>query len=534
MKNTASAYHMEIREGKNAPYGLIRTSYREGGKVKKRTLCCISGVPLGQLQAIKAAVQSRSAPAGGFRITGSREYGASFACVALMKQLGLHTDISSRHGEDWVRSCLAMIAGRIVYAGSKLSLSHAGQYSALWETCGIDGDVDVNAHCYDPMDRLLERQDAIQRKLAAKHLSSGTLILYDITSCYMEGDYADSGLVAFGYNRDGKRGHEQIVISLLCSRDGCPVAVEVLKGNTKDETTVLDKVKEVKEKYGIDKVVFVGDRGMVTQARYEELDHGRVKVISALRHDAIQKLCERKVIQLGLFDEKNIVEVIDGDMRYCLCKNPFQAEKERATRQALLEKTAEALDEIMACRVRTKYSKEVRAGKVLDKYKMGKFVVFEGEGESLSYRLDVGKIEREASLDGCYVVFTDVSQEDMTAAEAVESYKGLAKVEQAFRSMKTVRLEVRPVYHRTDDRIRSHVFICMLAYYVMWHMKQRLRPLFGADGKGAKRKYAFGYVIEALKGIRKDTVEVCGVETAVVTAPNEEQRRILELLGVDL
>jgi transposase len=340
--------------------------------------------------------------------------------------------------------------------------------------------------------------------------------------------------VDFGYNRDGKRGHEQVVISLLCGKDGCPVAVEVLRGNTKDETTVLNKIEEIKEKYGIEKVVFVGDRGMVTQAKYEQINHETVKVISALTHSAIKKLCEKEIVQMNMFDERNIVEIIDGKIRYCLCKNPDMAAKEAATRQILLTKTQAELDIIVAGAKKTKYSKELRAGKVVNKYRMGKFIIFNGEGENLTYSLDEAKIEQESRLDGCYVIYTDVSSEDMTASETVQNYKRLMQVEQAFRNIKTVRLEIRPVYHKKDDRIRSHVFICMLAYYVMWHMKQMLKPLFDSDSTGADRKYTFDYVIETLKSIRKETVEICDVTSSVITTPSDEQSRILNLLEITI
>jgi transposase len=526
-------YHLEIQTHRKKPYGLLRNSYRLNGKTRHDTICRFSGLSLEQLRAMQAAIQGKTVMKEDFKITASREYGASFTCVALIKALGLQQAIYSRTSEEWVRASLAMIAGRLVYAGSKLSLSQCDSLSALWEICGID-EVNVNAHCYDAMDKLLERQEAIQKALAKKHLQDGMLVLYDITSCYMEGEYSASDLVDFGYNRDKKRGHEQIVISLLCAKNGCPVAVEVLKGNTKDEMTVLDKITEIKEKYNLDKVVFVGDRGMMTQARYEEINHETVKVISALTHNAITSLSQKKVIQLGMFDEKNIVEVIDGKLRYCLCKNPVMAVKESATRKSLLQKTTEALDIIVASTKKTKYSKEIRAGKVMNKYKMGKFIIFEGEGDNLKYTVDEGKIEQESRLDGCYVVYTDVLPEDMTSFEAVENYKSLMRVEQAFRNMKTVRLEIRPIYHKRDDRIKCHVLICMLAYYVMWHMKQRLQPLTEIDGDGASRKYTFDYIMEILKCIRKETVEFCNAESNVITVPTDEQNRILNLLGVSI
>jgi transposase len=294
----------------------------------------------------------------------------------------------------------------------------------------------------------------------------------------------------------------------------------------------LNKIEELKKSYDIEKVVFVGDRGMVTQANYKQISHETVKVISALTHATIKSLCENKTIQLELFDERDIVEIIDGGKRYCLCKNPDMAAKEAATRKVLLKKTTDELDKIVASTRKTKYSKEIRVGKIINQYKMGKFIVFHGEGERLTYTLDEAKIEQESRLDGCYVIYTDVSADDLTAVETVESYKSLMQVEQAFRNMKTVQLEIRPIFHKTDDRIRCHVFICMLAYYVMWHMKQRLRPLVDSDGAGARRKYSFDYIMESLKSIRKETVEFCNGKSSVITVLTAEQNRILQLLGI--
>jgi transposase len=536
MARKSNSYHLDIQTHRKNPYGLLRTSYREDGKVKKETLCRFSGLPLEQLLAIRAAIQGKTVMKEDFKIIESREYGASYACVALMKNLGLHSEIFSRPSEPWVRSAMAMIAGRLVYAGSKLSLSHCGSYSALWEICGVSESdkLDVNTHCYAAMDKLLSRQCAIQKNLAKKHLSEGTLVLYDITSCYLEGEYDDSELVCYGYNRDKKRGHEQIVISLLCSKNGCPVAVDVLRGNTKDETTVMDKINEITNDYGVKNFVFVGDRGMIKKIQYENINHENIKVITALNHSKIKELCESNVVQLSLFDEEKIVEVIDGDKRYCLCKNPEMALRETQTRSALLNKTAEELDKIVNSTRKTKHTKEVRIGKVINKYNMAKFVILSGNGDDISWEFNTQKIEDEQQLDGCYVIFTDVPPEDMTAAETVKNYKSLINVEQAFRNMKTVRLEIRPIYHKTDDRIRCHVFICMLAYYVMWHFKQRLKPLFEGDGVAVNRKYNFDYVIEILKAIRYDTVDFAGHISHVTTTPTDEQNLILQLLGVAL
>ena len=528
----AKAYHLEIRTGRKKPYGLLRRSYRENGKVKKETLCQFAGLSLAQLQMIRASLQGKAVMKDEFKILSSREYGASFAGLSIAKELGLHKALHSQHSQEWVKSALAMIVGRLVFQGSKLSLSHCGAYSALWEVCGIEGRISVDTHCYDAMDMLFSRQEAIQQDLAKKHLQDGTLVLYDITSCYMEGEYKGSGIVEFGYNRDRKRGHEQIVISLLCNKDGCPIAVEVFPGGTKDETTVIDKIEEIKHKYGIEKVIFVGDRGMATKAVYDNIDHATVKTITALNHSNIQALCDKGTIQMGLFDEKNIVEIIDGDVRYMLCKNPIVQQKETATRNRLLELTCAELDKIIASTRKTKHSKAVRMGRKIDRYKMGKFIIIEGSDNNISYKLDNEKIEKEATLDGCYIIFTDAAAEDISAVDTVNNYKSLLKVEQAFRSLKTAHLEMRPIYHKTDDRIKCHVFICMLAYYIMWHMRQRLKPLAEMDGVGGDRRYSFAYVIESLKSIRKNKVKFMDADTTVITTPTDEQARFLNLLGV--
>jgi transposase len=525
-------YHLEIQTHRKNPYGVLRTTYREDGKIKHKTIASLSGLTLEQLRGIQAALQNKAVPKEDFKILSSREYGASFASTAILKELELHKAIHSRYTQDWVKASIAMIVGRLVYQGSKLSLSNCGTFSALWEICGIGDEVDVKNHCYDAMDMLFSRQEVIQKSLAKKHLQDGTLVLYDITSCYMEGEYEDSSLVDFGYNRDKKRGHEQIVISLLCNNEGCPVAVEVLKGNTKDETTVLDKIDEIQQKYGLEKIIFVGDRGMITQTQYEQINHETVKVISALNHCSIQELCDKDIIQLSLFDKDNIVEIIDGQLRYMLCKNPVMTEKESKTRQILLEKTTEELDKIMKSTRKTKNSKSIRAGKVVNKYKMAKFIIFEGEDENLSYKIDTDRVLKESALDGCYIIFTDVSKDDISALETVKGYKSLMQVEQAFRNLKTSQLEIRPVFHKTDDRIKCHVFICMLAYYIMWHMRRRLQPLVDIDGVGENRKYSFDYVLETLKSIRYETIDFMGVQTNTVTTPNDEQAYILNLLGV--
>lgn len=537
-----ASYHLEIQTHRKSPIGLIRSSFRQDGKVKHRSHGRLTGLPLQQLKLLQAAFRGDVLPKSdphSLQILTSKEYGASFALIELAKHLDLHTALYSRP-QQWVSDCLAMIVGRIIYAGSKLSLSHQSKNTALWELCGVEDPVDVDSHCYQSLDRLLERQEAIQRTLAAKHLSDGHLVLYDITSSYMEGQYKDSQLVDFGYNRDGKKGHEQIVIGLLCSKEGCPVGVEVFPGNTKDSTTVMGKIAELRERYSLKKIIFVGDRGMITSSNIEQIkDIEGLATISALTHPQLYALIERKVFQAELFDEKQIVEVTDPDditIRYCLCRNPETARRETATRLRLLERTRTELDKIAASTRKSSPEKlGARVGKVLAKTKCGKFVEWETREGRMSWKFKQEKIDAEQGLDGCYIVCArKVSPEAMAKNEVVASYRKLELVESAFRNLKTVQLEVRPIYHKTDDRIRAHVFLCMLAYYVQWHMTKLLQPLFDKDGEGKNRQWTFEKVIERLKCIRREKVRMSGAEFQMVGSAESDQENILELLGVKL
>lgn len=535
------SYYLEIQTHRKSPRGVIRSSYRENGKVKHLNFGSITGLSLQQLQLIRAAFRGEVVPKGSkedFKILASKEYGASFCFLELAKELGLDRALYSRK-EPWVQDALAMIVGRIVYAGSKLALSNQAKNTALWELCGVEGKVDVEKHCYQAMDRLLSRQKSIQRTLASRHLESGHLVLYDITSSYFEGDYENSDLVRFGYNRDGKRGHEQIVIGLLCSKEGCPIGVEVFPGNTKDASTVPEKIAELQRDYGLKEVIFVGDRGMITRSVAEKIKGVEgLHTISALTHPEIFDLVERKVITAELFDEKEIVEIIDPQStarRYCLCRNPSSAERETATRLRLLQCTREGLEKIASVKKRAKKEKiGSRVGRILQKYKMGKFVHWEVREGRLHWNFEEEKIAAEALFDGCYIIHSEVSKERMPAVEIVSSYKKLELVEQAFRNLKTVQLEVRPVYHKTDDRIRSHVFLCTLAYYLQWHAHQRLQSFFTSDGTHKNRQWTMRNIIERLAAIRRDRVEMAGAEFYKITTPEADQEEILHALNIKL
>lgn len=533
--------HLEIQTHRRNPVGILRSSFREQGKVKHSNHGRLTGLSLDQLKLIQAAFAGEALPKGhpdALEILASREYGASRAVLQLAKEMALDRALYSRP-QPWVKDVLAMVAGRLIFQGSKLFLSHQAPNTTLWEQCGVAGAVDVQAHCYAPMDRLLARQVAIQKALARKHLTEGRLVLYDITSSYFEGAYEESEIAAFGYNRDGKRQHEQMVIGLICNEDGCPVGIEVFAGNTQDASTVPDKIREVQQRYGLKKLIFVGDRGMVTQANYEKVkDWEGLWTISALTHQQIVELLERKLITPELFDERKVVEVIDPDhpkLRYCLCRNPETKAREGATRTRLLELTQAGLGKIAGSKRKASAAQiGARVGQLLAKYKMGKFVDWDVQDGKLVWSVDQKKVAAEALWDGCYVVRSDVPKEELAAAETVAGYQKLELVERAFRQIKTVQLEVRPVYHKLDRRIRSHVFLCMLAYYLQWHMKQRLAPLFARDGTEKHRRWSFAAVLERLQAIRQERVKLNGIEFKQITAPEADQQKILDLLKVTL
>ena len=409
--------HLEIQKHRSNCYGLLRTSFRENGKVKHTTHGRITGLTYEKLRMIQAVLRdevihaaSNEAP----KIINSKEYGASQAMLCLAKTLGLDKMLYSKTNLQWVKDCLAMITGRLVYAGSKLSLTNRYKDTALWELCGVEGAPDVDKNCYSSMDRLLERQQDIQRSLAIKHLSDSTMVLYDITSSYLEGEYAESQIVKFGYNRDCKRGHEQIVIGLICNVDGCPIAAEVFAGNTKDETTVKTKLEELEERYKIKQIIFVGDRGMVTQTNIDKIKKEGFNLITALTHLQIKDLLDRKVITTTMFKHESITEVADAanpGYRYCLCCNDATGKRESITRKELLEKATRELNKI--ANSSRKYTTEkiaARVGKVLSSTKMGKFIEWSVKDGKLQWTLKTENIEKESSLDGCYVIISDVSK----------------------------------------------------------------------------------------------------------------------------
>jgi len=524
MKLKSEALYFEINPSRNKPIGYIRNSYREDGKVKHQTVSKIHGLSLVQLKNMKAAFDGEAMSLKDLNITGGREYGASAMLFELAKKIGLDRIIYSRN-DPWVRDAMAMIIGRIVYQGSKLSLSNVTDISCLWEICGVsDKEIDVDKHCYDSMDELLERQGSIQKKLAAKHLAGGSVILYDITSTYFEGEHSGCEQVAYGYSRDKKRGKKQITIGLICTKEGCPVAVEVFAGNTTDCTTVQDKIKEIKETYKIADFVFVGDRGMLTQKNIDAC--GDIANITALTHDGIKKLCRNENVQFSLFDEDVGTEIIlpeEADVRYILRKNPIRKEAEQKTRLSLIAKTEEKLTAIATPKKKADdKTLTSRAAKIFCKYKTGKYFEWCVKDGGITFSRKPNVISDEEQYDGLYVIRSNISTELMTKCEVVNAYKSLINVEQAFRNMKSVHLEMRPVFHQTADRIKAHVFICMLSYYLLWHMNTALTELYDED----RLRYTHSHVLEIMKTLQKCKLTIGDTETYTIAQPTEIQSKI--------
>lgn len=531
------------RNGKIYTTHLIRETYREGGKIKHRTICNVSKLPCEHLRQLKNSLRGVK---GDFSVDDlengrSCEYGASYVFMRLARELRLDKAIFSTR-KQWREDVLAMIVGRLVYQGSKLSLTNMHQDTALWELAGHEAGVrpDVDEHCYQAMDELLKRKDAIERGLSKKHLQDGGVVLYDMTNCWFEGKYKDSEYVSFGKPKGGKVGYKQIAIGLLTDKHGCPVGVEIFKGSTSDQTTVLDEVKKLSQKYGLKDVVFTGDRGMLTQKRIDEVNEFEYNTITALTHPQFKALLKKDNIHMDLFDQKNIVEILDNEddkVRYMLCKNENTMRDEQATRNGLIEKVKEALTTKAAVKKkRDKLKVAASVGRLFERRKVEKFFEWSvGDRGELTWSVKEELIKKEERLDGCYIIRTEVPGSRLDKTEVVESYRNLQKVEQAFKNLKTVMLELRPMYHKTDDRLKTHIFIVTLAYYVQWHAMQRLKPLFESDGTNKDKRWSFEIVVERLKSIRMTENLIKGVVVKrSVSRPDEEQQQILDLLSIKL
>jgi len=485
-------YIERVPNRNSPPAVLLRESYREGSKVRKRTLANLSKLPdhaVNGLQALlKGGVTIASLP-DSFKITRSRPHGHVAAVLGSLKNTGLHNLISSENSRN-LRLVLAMIIARIIDPRSKLATARGFNeetcFSSIGKILGIDGaDED---ELYLAMDWLLARQELIENNLAAKHLASSTLVLYDVSSSYFEGKTCP--LARYGYNRDGKRGKLQIVFGLICDAEGCPIAIEVFEGNTADPTTLTNQIVKLKERFGIAKIIWVGDRGIISSTTIQKHFHNNQERsfdwISALRATQIRSQVEQESIQLSLFDEKNLAEISSDDYpgeRLIACRNPMLAAERAKTREELLQATEKELSKIVAATTRQKKrltgasNIALKVGNVVNRYKVAKHFTLDIQDNSFSYERNTQSINSEAALDGLYVIRTSVESAVLSPTETVRAYKSLSQVEQAFRSFKTVDLKVRPIYHRLSARVKAHVFLCMLAYYVEWQMRSLLAPM---------------------------------------------------------
>ena len=564
------------------PAILLRESFREHGKVKNRTLANLSGWSSERIEALRHVLRGRalepSAPraAAPLEIVRSWPHGHVAAVLGSVRRLDL-ARLIARAPSTPRALVVAMLVHRLLAPGSKLATARGlaeatrtSTLSAALQLPAVDED-----DLYAALDWLLARQGTIERALARRHLQAGQLVLYDVTSTYFEGRRCP--LAKRGHSRDGKRDKLQIVFGVLTNAAGCPVAVEVFDGNTGDPKTLTAVLTKVRERFGLERLILVGDRGMLTAARIRQELAGveGLAWITALRAPAIQALVHSGALQLSLFDQQDLAEITHPDYpgeRLIVCKNPLLATDRARKRQELLAATERDLAGIATAIQRGKRPLRgaaaigLRVGKVLGRYKVGKHFTITITDTALIYQRDEAAITAEAALDGLYVIRTNVPVDEWPASDTVRAYKRLAEVERTFRSLKTVDLHVRPIHHRTADRVRAHVFLCLLAYYVEWHMRQALKPLLfddddqaAAEGlrpsvvapaqrsprakaKAATKRTEDGWPVHSFQTLLADLATLTqnqvrplgptGAPLEILTTPTPLQQRAFELLGV--
>ncbi|MBM4198016.1 MAG: IS1634 family transposase [Gammaproteobacteria bacterium] len=468
------------------PAYLLRESYREGARVRKRTLANLSSLSDEQIQAIRAVLRGESVGplTSRFEVLSSRLHGPAQAVRVAMSRLGFAGLLAARPSAERDRVC-AMVAARIIAPHTKLATTRWWHTTTLAEDFGVEDASEDQL--YAAMDWLLARQDALQKKLAARHLSAGALVLYDLSSSYFEGHTCP--LAKRGYSRDRKPGTLQVNYGLLTDARGCPVAIAVHEGNVSDSQTVLAEVKRLREDFDIEHMVLVGDRGMISSKAIAAIrDTEAVSWITALKSVSIRALIAQGHLQLGLFDERNLFELSSPEYpseRLVACRNPQRAKLRAHKREDLLAATERNLEKI---RVRVNGAKLTGAdaiglavGKVISQYNVAKHFALVIGATSFTFARKHDSIAAEALLDGIYIIRTSVPSAQMDAPQCVRSYKALSTVERAFRSLKSVDLKIRPIHHRLADRVRAHILLCMLAYYVEWHMREAWRELMFAD-----------------------------------------------------
>jgi len=563
-------------KGKSYETHLLRRTYREGEKVKHQTLGNLSHLPAPIIDLIRRSLAGETfvPPEAVFEIIRSRPHGHVAAVLGMWRGLNLDAliDEEPSRQRDLVT---AMVVERILEPRSKLATARALNEKTLHSTLGEMLDVAAadEDELYEAMDWLLPRQDRIERALAKQHLSEGTLVLYDLTSVYFEGRCCP--LAKLGHSRDEKSGKLQIVVGLLTNGDGCPIAVEVFAGNTGDPKTVAGQIAKIRERFGIERVVLVGDRGVLTSARIREdlKPTEGIDWITALRAPSIQQLVASGSLQMGLFDEKDLAEISDpaypGE-RLIACKNPILAEERARKREDLLKATEKELAQVAAATQRAKRPLRgasaigLRVGRVLGHFKMGKHFQIRIENNGFQYERDQKRIDDESALDGIYVIRTSVLPDQLSGSDTVRCYKRLSTVERAFRSTKTVDLKIRPVHHRLEKRVRAHVLLCMLAYYLEWHIRRLLAPLLfddedptpkpspvapaerstGALHKTHSKRTTDQLPVQSLQSLLADLATIvknrvqprdtAAAAFDIITTPTPLQQRALQLLHVRL
>jgi len=546
---------------------LLCRSYRDGPRVRKETVGNLSHLPAPIIALIRRALQGETlVSADQFEIVRSRPHGDGHAVLTAMERLGFSRLLSARRCPE-ADLVMAMIAARVIAPQTKLATTRWWQTRTLAEDLGVQHASEDDL--YAAMDWLLARQDGIEQKLAARHLTPGGLVLYDLTSSYFEGTMCP--LAKRGHNRDGKRDKLQVNYGLVTDARGRPVAVSVFDGNVADPTTLVPQVQRLRERFGIRDMVLVGDRGMISQKAIDTLTTLEgLAWITALKSPQIQRLLTGGALQLGLFDDRNLFELTDpaypGE-RLMACRNPALAKLRAHKRQALLAATIAELEPLQrrVARGRLTGRAEIglRVGRVINKYKVAKHFAVTITDTALSWTIRTTRVETEAALDGIYLIRTNVPVALMSAADAVRHYKALSEVERAFRSLKTLDLHVRPIHHHLEDRVRSHIFLCMLAYYVEWHMREAWRPLMFADEdqqakatrdpvapatrsaaaaqKAASHQLADGTMVHSFQTLLHDLSAIVRNQCRTrgdddtptfmaTTTPTSEQRRALALL----
>ena len=554
-------------KGKIYETHLLRRSYRDGGKVKNETLGNLSHLPRPVIELIRRSLRGETFVAVGeaFEITRSRPHGHVQAVMTAMQRLGFASLVfskASRH-RDLV---VAMVAARILAPATKLATSRWWHTSTLAEQFGVsDADED---DLYAAMDWLVERQHTIQKKLAARHLHEGAPVLYDLSSSYFEGTTCP--LARRGYSRDHRRDKLQVNYGLLTDAKGCPVAISVHEGNTSDSLTFLPMVAQLRQDFGIERMIMIGDRGMISNQAIKEMRKSDgIDWITALKSVSIRSLLHQQHLQLDLFDARNLLEFSSPDYpdeRLVACRNLQLARLRAHKREELLCATERNLQKILvqvqAGKLRGKDKIGVKVGKVINQYKIAKHLELDIGARSFSFARNARSIANEAALDGLYIIRTSVPATHMDSADCVRHYKSLANVERAFRSFKGIDLKVRPIHHRLERRVRAHLFLCMLAYYVEWHLREAWRELMFADTEqhakasrdpvapakrsaAALRKvhtrtlddgtpaHSFATLLAELSTIVRNTCRSPGNDTStfdILTTPNAKQRRAFELL----